>query len=115
MSFFKRLSYYLFGFSIGLIFLYYFINKKDATFNYSPNKRVIADINKKEWIFKKKIDSLEISKDKLSVEFIVDFSKSNVELDSCKLYVLKNKSEKVKFYYKIKNCSKSANFEKIYF
>ena len=51
MSFFKRLLYYLFGFSIGLIFLFYFMGKKEATFNYSPNKRVLADIEKKKMDF----------------------------------------------------------------
>ena len=47
MSFFKRLLFYLFGFMIGMIFLFYFMGKKEATFNYSPNKRVLADIKKR--------------------------------------------------------------------
>ena len=60
MSLFKRLLFYFFGFSIGLIFLFFFINKKEATFNYSPNKRVLADIQKKEWIFVSINDSSKI-------------------------------------------------------
>ena len=47
MSLYKRLLFYFFGFTIGLIFLFFFMNKKEATFNYSPNKRVLADIQKK--------------------------------------------------------------------
>ena len=113
MSFLKRLLYYLFGFSIGLIFLFYFMGKKEATFNYSPNKRVLADIEKKKWIFKN--DSLEIIKGNLIKDYNVDFSKSNVEMDSCKLYYLKNNSKNKKFYYWVKNCSKSAKFEKLYY
>lgn len=113
MNFLKRLLYYLFGFSIGLIFLFYFMDKKKATFNYSPNKRVLADIEKKIWIFQSKNDSLKIIKGDLIENYNIDFSKSNVELDSCKLYYLKNKSKNKKFYFQVKNCSKSAKFEKL--
>ena len=76
MNFLKRLLYYLFGFSIGLIFLFYFIDKKEATFNYSPNKRVLADIDKKEWIFETNINSSNIKKGYLTKDFKVDFSEN---------------------------------------
>jgi len=115
MSFLKRLLYYLFGFSIGLIFLFYFIDKKEATFNYSPNKRVLADIDKKEWIFETNINSSNIKKGDLIKNFKVDFYQSNVELDTCKTYVLKNKIKNEKYYYKVKNCSKSAKFKKYFY
>lgn len=115
MSFLKRLLYYLFGFSIGLIFLFYFIDKKEATFNYSPNKRVLADIDKKEWIFETNINSSNIKKGDLIKNFKVDFSESDVELDTCKTYVLKNKIKNEKYYYKVKNCSKSAKFKKYFY
>lgn len=115
MSFLKRLLYYLFGFSIGLIFLFYFMNKKEATFNYSPNKRVLADIDKKKWIFQSKFDSLEIIKEKLIENYYVDFSQSNVEVDSCKTYVLKKNSKKEIYYYNVINCLKIAKFQKIYY
>ena len=115
MSFLKRLLYYLFGFSIGLIFLFYFMGKKDATFNYSPNKRVLADIDKKKWVLGEGIDTLLLIKGKLIRDFKVDFSRSDVELDSCKIYVLKSKLITEKSYYIVKNCSKSAKFEKYSF
>lgn len=115
MSFLKRLLYYLFGFSIGLIFLFYFMGKKDATFNYSPNKRVLADIDKKNWVLGDGIDSLQLIKGKLIRDFKVDFSRSDVELDSCKIYVLESKLITEKNYYKVKNCLKSAKFEKYSF
>lgn len=115
MSFLKRLLYYLFGFSIGLIFLFYFLDKKEAKFNYSPNKRVLADIDKKEWIFETNINSSNIKKGDLTKDFKVDFSESDVELDTCKTYVLKNKIKNEKYYYKVKNCSKSAKFKKYFY
>jgi hypothetical protein len=91
------------------------MGKKDATFNYSPNKRVLADIDKKNWVLGDGIDSLELIKGKLIRDFKVDFSKSDVELDSCKIYVLESKLITKKSYYKVKNCSKSAKFEKYSF
>ena len=115
MSFLKRLLYYLFGFSIGLIFLFYFMGKKDAKFNYSPNKRVLADIDKKKWVLGEGIDTLQLINGKLIRDFKVDFSRSDVELDSCKIYILKSKLITEKSYYIVKNCSKSAKFEKYSF
>tara|TARA_B100001250_G_scaffold14146_1_gene12403 strand:- start:330 stop:635 length:306 start_codon:yes stop_codon:yes gene_type:complete len=100
---------------LGMIFLLYFMGKKEATFNYSPNKRVLADINKKDWLFDSNIDTLEISRITFTDKFKVDFSKSDVELDSCKTYVLVHKTEKKDFFYKIENCSKKAKFKKILF
>ena len=114
MSLYKRLLFYFFGFTIGLIFLFFFVNKKEATFNYSPNKRVLADIQKKEWIFVSINDSSEIKKTNIINNFKVDFSKSNVELDSCKIYILESKNQEDKLYYKIENCSRKATFKNLY-
>ena len=51
MSFLKRLSFFLFGLSIGVIILIFISNKKDTRFNYMPNKRVLNDIYKKKMGF----------------------------------------------------------------
>ena len=115
MNFVKRLLYYLVGFSVGLVFLFYFMGKKEATFNYSPNKRVLADIEKKQWIFKGKPDTTFLEKNNLGNKFKVDFSQSNVDLDSCKKYVLKYKSKNEKTYYSVENCSNTAKFKKLYY
>jgi len=114
MSLFKRLLFYFFGFSIGLIFLFFFINKKEAIFNYFLNKIVLADIQKKEWIFVSINDSSKIKKTNIINNFKVDFSKSNVELDSCKIYILESKKQEDKLYYRIENCSKKATFKNLY-
>ena len=113
MSLYKRLLFYFFGFTIGLIFLFFFMNKKEATFNYSP-KRVLADIQKKEWIFVSIDDSSKIKKTNIINNFKVDFSKSNVELDSCKIYIVESKNQEDKLYYKIENCSRKATFKNLY-
>ena len=60
MNFIKRLGYYLFGFAIGLIFLFYFLNEKNTKFNYSPQSRVLNDLDKKKWFFEFSADSIKI-------------------------------------------------------
>ena len=111
MNFIKRLLFFLFGFSIGLIFLFYLMDKKDATFNYSPNKRVLADISKKKWILQNGNEFLGIKKQNLVRDYYVNFSKSNVKLDSCKTYLLVEKFDETISYYVV-NCSKKATFKK---
>jgi hypothetical protein len=106
MSFLKRLYFFLFGLSIGIIILIFIINKKDTRFNYMPNKRVLNDIHKKKWIFNDQNNSF--NKDIFFSNYDVNFSKSNTKIDSCKIYYLE--SEKNTFM--VKNCIKNAYFEK---
>ena len=106
MSFLKRLSFFLFGLSIGVVILIFISNKKDTRFNYMPNKRVLNDIHKKKWVFK---DSNQmISKNDFLKNYDVNFSKSNVELDSCKIYFIESKESR----FEIKNCKNRAFFNK---
>ena len=51
MSFLKRLSYYLGGFSVGILLLVFFLSGKNTRCTYTPDARVINDFSKKEWFF----------------------------------------------------------------
>ena len=51
MSFLKRLSYYLGGFSVGIVLLIFFLSGKNTRCTYTPDARVINDFSKKEWVF----------------------------------------------------------------
>lgn len=91
MGFLKRLGYYLSGFSIGLVILFFLFNGKRTQCNYSPQARVLNDLSKKEWVGDTQnfssIDSSTVA------QFLsharVDFGASKTHLDSCKIYVLK--------------------------
>ena len=50
MNFLKRLYYYSTGFIIGIVFLFFILNGKRASCNYTPNARVIDNITSKELI-----------------------------------------------------------------
>lgn len=111
MNFFKRISFYFFGFLVGLVFLFYIMDKKSATFNYSPNKRVLGDISKKKWILENGDNFQDLNKDDFTINFKVDFSNSNVGKDSCKIYYIKEKAGNNLF--EVKNCSTEATFKKL--
>ena len=51
MKLIQRIGYYLIGFSIGLIILAFFFNKKNTSCSYGPNARVLKNINSKKIIY----------------------------------------------------------------
>lgn len=95
MKFIHRLGFYLGGFSVGLIFLMFFLSGKKTSCAYGPNARVLKNISTKSLIINPKIQS-QIEALKIdSITFNaalkkgnVDFSKSKTKLDSCKRYTI---------------------------
>lgn len=99
MPFIKRLGYFLFGLSIGLVFLAFFFKKKTqdtgTSFCYLPNCRVLKDMRSKPLFYSDQIDSLILSKaiDSTQIGYFfregdVDFSLSNTKTSPCKTYVI---------------------------
>ena len=81
MSFLKRLSYYLGGFSVGIVFLVFFLSGKNTRCTYTPDSRVINDFSKKEWVFNTLTnDSIDRSQFLKGGDIV--FSKSRVGIDS---------------------------------
>ena len=117
MDFIKRLGYYLIGFSVGLIFLFYFFNGKRTQCNYSPQTRVLNDLSKKKWILseninsKIKFNSTEVSK-WISLGSI-NFSKSDTNLDSCKIYCLVTIYKNIESNIYLKNCEQKVTILEI--
>jgi len=104
MNFANRLIYYIFGFSIGLIFLFFFFDRKNTSFNYLPSSRV------KNNLLSKKINFGEYSKDSALIKDIIrngqiNFSKSKIGSDSCNIYFIANKNKKS---LQIQNCKNKA-------
>ena len=104
MNFTNRLIYFIFGFSIGLIFLFFFFDRKNTSFNYLPSSRV------KNNLLSKKINFGEYSKDSALIKKIIkngqiNFSKSKIGLDSCNIYLIANKNKKS---LQIQNCKETA-------
>lgn len=120
MKFIHRLGYYLGGFAIGLIILAYFFSGKKTSCDYGPNARTIKNINLKDrkyspealqFIGKTNVDTTHINK--VLKYGVVDFGKSKTERDSCKIYVIKGKSELESLEVTVENCSKTATILQI--
>ncbi len=111
-SFLKRLGYYLGGFSAGLIILSFIFSGKKTSCNYGPNARVINDLTQKDIHIASALqvrfaylnDSLVRERIKIGT---VDFSKSNTQRDSCRVYHIDNPSEKG--YWVVENCKKTVH------
>ena len=58
MTFKQRLPYFLGGLGIGIVVVIFFLGKKNTTFDYGPNARVLKNIRVKNPIYSEK--ALEI-------------------------------------------------------
>jgi len=120
MKLIQRVGFYLGGFSIGLIFLAFFLSGKRASCNYGPDARVLKNISTKQLIFSqnvidliqnKSIDTLIISK---VLKFgDVNFYESNTKLDSCRIYVIENDFEDKHISLSVENCETIATINTI--
>ena len=115
MKLIYRIGYYLGGFSIGLVILAFFLNGKKASCSYSPEARVLKNINLKKVMYSNKTeDFMSTYKiDTIAVNYIlykgdVVFSKSDTKSTPCKTYhiegVLNNKDAALL----VENCENKA-------
>ncbi|MDP5077670.1 MAG: NAD-glutamate dehydrogenase, partial [Nonlabens sp.] len=75
MKFAHRLVYYLGGFSIGLVFLAFFLTGKRTQCTWFPEQRVLADIGKKSIYLSPEVRELLATKklDTLSIQLILKY------------------------------------------
>lgn len=105
MDFLHRLGYYLGGFSVGLVLLFFLFNGKRTQCHYGPQARVLNDLSKKEWNTEadvaKMLDSTMIQN--ILKNATVDFGASEIQRDSCKIYQLKYQQEN-EMLLRVQNC-----------
>ena len=115
MKFVHRLGYYLGGFVIGLILLFFFLSGKKTSCDYGPEARTLKNIRIKPRHFSEKalqaFDNHQLDTTSIS-EFLtkgdVLFSESNTSLDSCKQYVIRRKIADKKYKISVENCETKA-------
>ncbi|WP_426430400.1 hypothetical protein ACPX19_12785 [Winogradskyella sp. HB-48] len=115
MKFTQRLAYYLSGFAIGLIILMFFLNGKEASCDYGPNARTVKNISSKTIHYSAKVSNFVTNHfiDSSTVVNLirygnVNFSKSNTELDSCKIYHIDNVYKEKAIELSVENCDSIA-------
>ena len=116
----KRFGFYGFGFIIGLLLLFFFLNGKKAGCDYGPDARTLKNIKIKQRVFSKqslqdlKQNNLDTSAVSSLLRFgDVNFGESNTKLDSCKVYVIKGFVKNTNLKMKVQNCDKTATITSI--
>ncbi|TQD39073.1 hypothetical protein [Haloflavibacter putidus] len=121
MKFIYRLAYYLGGFFLGIIILFFFLGGKKTSCAYGPNARVLKNIRTKPieyssnaaLFFKKnQLDSTDV--EIIFTDGDVDFSNSETNgIDTCNIFriehQLKNKKE---IRIRVLNCDSLATIQK---
>ncbi|QKX06497.1 DUF4258 domain-containing protein [Aquimarina sp. TRL1] len=120
MKLLHRIGYYLGGFAIGIILLFFFLGGKKTSCAYGPNARVLKNIRIKERAFSpsvlSKIQAKEIDTADISVllnDGNVNFSKSNTKLDSCKTYFIEGFINEKEIEMLVRNCDSTATIQHI--
>jgi hypothetical protein len=116
----KRVGYYLVGLSLGSIAVYFFWQKKNATFDYGMDSRTLKTIRIRERLFsddaknamhKFNIDTLKISTILKSGD--VDFGKSKPRQKPCAEYYITGSEELENVSLLVKRCDSTSKIEKI--
>lgn len=119
MTFKQRLPYFLGGLIIGITVVVFVLGKKDTSFDYLPNARVLKNIRIKNRVFSddvltvlnsRKIDTAVISQ--ILKKGNVDIF-NKIRLDSCIQYDIKGKKELKNIILTVKNCDRITSIEKI--
>jgi hypothetical protein len=104
---FRRLKFFGIGAFSGVILLLFIFNKKDTKCAYFPNERVIDEILYKPMVI---APGITLTEKQLREEFLpacqVDFEKSKVEQQPCRLYIAKHKTTQQEI--KIELCKDEA-------
>ncbi len=116
----KRIGYYLVGLSIGSVGVYFFWQKKQATFDYGMDARTLKTIRIRKRVFsddaknameKHNIDTLKISTILYTGD--VDFGKGNPRKKPCAEYFITGKKELEKVSLLIKRCDSTSTIQKV--
>ncbi len=121
MKFIHRLGFYLGGFSIGLVFLFFFLSGKNVSCDYGPEARVKKNINSKvlkyDTSLKTKMATGEI--DSTAIKHILTkgkvlFSESSPRQEPCGIYYLEGNSDDRKASVLVENCDSIATVKEFH-
>lgn len=120
MKLLHRFGYYLGGFSIGIIFLAFFLQGKRTSCDYGPNARTTKNISLKTKFYSEQAESmmLKYQMDTLDITNLirygdVNFSKSDTKSKPCKTYYIDNVFKDIPMNLLIENCDTAATILKI--
>ncbi|WP_248722972.1 hypothetical protein [Seonamhaeicola sp. ML3] len=106
MKFIQRLGYYLGGFSIGLIILFFFLNGKKVSCDYGPDARVLKNISGKKIIYPSNNDSTIVNYILKHGE--INFSESTPRQEPCAIYLVEGRHNDNSVNFTVENCDSIA-------
>ena len=116
----KRIFYYLVGLSLGSIAVYFFWQKKNASFDYGMDARTLKTIRIRERLFSEeaKLSMLQHRIDTTMIATIlylgdVNFNKSNQWKKPCGEYYITGSKTLENIHLLVKRCDSTATIEKI--
>ena len=120
MTFKQRLPFFLGGLTVGIIIVVFFLGKKNTTFDYGPNARILKNLRVKERIYSEEALAVlsSINLDTALVSAIlkngnVDVS-NKIKLDTCLYqYNIKGKQKLNNILLTVKNCDSIVYIDKI--
>ncbi|MGF1557587.1 MAG: DUF4258 domain-containing protein [Flavobacteriaceae bacterium] len=118
-SFFKRLGFYMFGLSIGIVFIAFFFKKKTeetgTSFCYFPNCRTLKDMRSKPISYAEEINELLSTKALDSTDIIsfftsgdVDFARSDTKSIPCRTYYIEGMVKGGEAVLEVMNCNEKV-------
>jgi hypothetical protein len=120
MTFKQRLPYFLGGLTIGIIIVTFIFNKKNTSFDYGPNARVLKNLRTKERVISKEafsslyfynLDTATISQ--ILKNGDVDLL-HKIKLDTCLYqYNIQGKHDLKNISITVKNCDSTIYIDKI--
>ncbi len=121
MTFKQRLPFFLGGLTIGIIIVVFVFGKKNTTFDYGPNARVLKNIRIKERVFSEKALTILNTSSKIDTANISEILRkgnvdlgNKVKLDSCLYkYNIQGKQDLKNITLTVTNCETMAIIEDI--
>jgi hypothetical protein len=119
MTFKQRLPYYLVGLFIGVVVVYFIFSKKNSSFDYLPNARVLKNISKKHLVFSEKVVASFKNKEIDSLQILQVLKDGDVDMwnkikiDSCFQYNITGRKKLKNMTITIKNCDSIATIKNV--
>jgi|UniRef100_UPI004047B92F hypothetical protein len=120
MVWIKRVWYFLIGFTLGSIVVYFIWTGKEVSFDYGPDARTLKTIRIREKIYSN--DANETLKrnrlDTVAINYIlqngdVNFSKSDQRTKPCATYYIEGEFEERKIDLLIVRCDSTSTIQKV--
>ena len=121
MTFTQRLPYYLVGFLIGCGIVFFIYTKKNVSFAYLPNARVLKNISTKKHLFSNEVETV-IKLKQIDTATINQILKNGdvdmwdkIKTDTCFQYNITGRKDLKNIVLTVKNCDSTTFIEQVTF